>query len=566
MAVGGESWKIGRQGIDLFKSSGIPLNKQSEILRAAFGQGYGETASRNISPEELSKAISSYKGGGLQSVYSAFGTSPPTSAYSPLAGGHVPIRQPSFVGDTAPAIAATTPLPQPTQPVTQPVTGPPTPAGAPGTAAPAAAPAAGQLPSQQNVNEQFQNVLKQMEQARQQAITKTEQRYAEVLGGGMQPGGAYGGPGYLDIARQGMETYGKALGGYGELAGAYGQRTQQLGGLLTGLGEAQRETMRQQFEQAKATKQQELLSRGLTSSTALDAAMRGLERDYQYNLRQLEDQLTRQKMEYMTGLTGEELQARAAVPQMQERMGGYQAALFGRPLETIEARRDVGPTMQEIAQFAGTAGIGMAGTPGYAGAVKGVQPITGIGGIGGAAGFAQGTLRQAPVTTTQPPQFPQVTQALQPGTRATYFGGRQPTVVGGGGMGGGRGGGGGGGMGGGGGGYGTMEPSTPFGLPPFTTVGYDPRTGRYTVNPPQTPEEMQKGKVPMETSLSGEDALRKAMQEAGEAASKSAGTPDWPAKMAELEKARQALAGYRMQQLQGPMTPGGGQEASTGGF
>ena len=82
------------------------------------------------------------------------------------------------------------------------------------------------------------------------------------------------------------------------------------------------------------------------NASAYDAAMRGLDLDYQSNLRALNDQVNRQQLGYMTEWTGDEMAARSAVPQgrlqaaqagfgigketplMQERIGQYRSAMI----------------------------------------------------------------------------------------------------------------------------------------------------------------------------------------------------------------------------------------------
>lgn len=133
-------------------------------------------------------------------------------------------------------------------------------------------------------------------------------------------------------------------GEYAEIAGQYDARTQQLQGMLTGYGDVQRAELAKTYEQQKASKQQELASRGMTNASAYDAAMRGLETDYQSNLRSLNDTLNREAMGYMTQWTGEALGAKGKVPEsklqtaqqsfamgkeaplMQERLGQYKSA------------------------------------------------------------------------------------------------------------------------------------------------------------------------------------------------------------------------------------------------
>lgn len=152
--------------------------------------------------------------------------------------------------------------------------------------------------------------------------------------------------------RANEQRYQAILGGYQDLDRAYADRTQQLTGLLEGYGQAQREQLESDAARRQAGLQQDLAKRGITATSAVDAQRRGIERDLGYEQRQLDDMLTRQKLQYLTQLTGEELASRP------------------RGLEFMERREDVGPSMQDLQSLAQLSGQAAAPTPDYLGAIN----------------------------------------------------------------------------------------------------------------------------------------------------------------------------------------------------
>lgn len=218
-------------------------------------------------------------------------------------------------------------------------------------------------------------VLQQFEQARQDARAANEQRYGQILGG------------YGQLAGTAQQAVADVPSEFRDIAAAYGDRTQALSNYLQGFGDIQREELGRAREQAQASTQQDLISRGLYNTTAALSAERGVELDYQRNLRNLQDQLTRQQMDYMRGLTGEALQARALAPQAQLD-AAQQYFQFGQaPLQFMERREDVGPSLQDVSGFAGAVGVGGTATPDYLSAVTpGPGGATGTGGGGGGGG------------------------------------------------------------------------------------------------------------------------------------------------------------------------------------
>ena len=96
------------------------------------------------------------------------------------------------------------------------------------------------------------------------------------------------------------------------LASQYGQREQELTRYLEGLGTAEKGGLERQRAAIMAQQQQDLLNRGMTSTTAYDAAMRGTNQAFNQDLSGLEERLQRQAMDYRTALSGETLGARSA--------------------------------------------------------------------------------------------------------------------------------------------------------------------------------------------------------------------------------------------------------------
>lgn len=184
----------------------------------------------------------------------------------------------------------------------------------------------------------IQNVYQDFQNQQQQANQANEQRYQQILGG------------------------------YGQLEQDYATRTQQLSSLLSGYGDAQREKQQMGFEKQAAGLTQDVISRGMFGTSAFDAQRRAMERNQRAQGRQLEDQLTREKMGYMKDLTGEELQARTG------------------KLDFMERREDMGPAMDALKTLAGLFGMGLADTPDYLGALGGQQGGGGMPGGGGPGG------------------------------------------------------------------------------------------------------------------------------------------------------------------------------------
>lgn len=152
--------------------------------------------------------------------------------------------------------------------------------------------------------------------------------------------------------RANEQRYQDILGGYQQLQQDYGARTQQIGGLLPGYGEAQRERLRMAEQKESAGLMQDIISRGLYGTSAYDAQRRQMERGQQFRARGLEDRLAAEKMGVMSQLTRDELESQ--VP----------------GLQFMERREDIGPNIRDLQQLAMLAGQGAAPTPDYLGALN----------------------------------------------------------------------------------------------------------------------------------------------------------------------------------------------------
>lgn len=93
---------------------------------------------------------------------------------------------------------------------------------------------------------------------------------------------------------------------------AFKEREEALGAKLEGYGEAERGQLAKRREQLLAKTRQDLRNRGLTSSSALESALRGIERGAAEDLKMLNERITKEKMNYMSQLTGDTLSAQTA--------------------------------------------------------------------------------------------------------------------------------------------------------------------------------------------------------------------------------------------------------------
>lgn len=131
------------------------------------------------------------------------------------------------------------------------------------------------------------------------------------------------------------ELYG-AEGQMHDVAAGYAQREQDLSQLLEGYGEHELGRIEQRREQLRAQAKQDMLSRGITSTSAYDASMRGIEQSAADQIRGYQDALTRQKMDYMSMLTGDTLQARAGAAGFAADQAGSRFGASQVPTQSME--------------------------------------------------------------------------------------------------------------------------------------------------------------------------------------------------------------------------------------
>lgn len=204
----------------------------------------------------------------------------------------------------------------------------------------------------QQQGQQFGGLLQQFEDSRQSANAANEARYQQ------------------------------AIQGYQQLDEDYAQRTQDLMGQLEGFGESYRQDLADQFQQQEAGLTQDMINRGLYNSTSLDQARQGLNRQQGRQRLQLEDALIRNRLDYGTRLTGDQLSNRPRI------------------LEAIERRNDVGPSYQDVAGVAGAVGQSQANVPDYLSALGGEGYSQQAGGGGGGTGVTPGTRLDPNIGTT----------------------------------------------------------------------------------------------------------------------------------------------------------------------
>lgn len=160
---------------------------------------------------------------------------------------------------------------------------------------------------------------------------------------------------------------------YQNIADQYGQRVQDLGGLLKGFGDPQRQDLKERFAEDISQVPQDYINRGLANFTMLAGRKDRVKSNYEKERRALEDSLTRQQMDYMSALTGQHLAAQSMVPQATLGTAQQQFAQGERPLQFMERRNDVGPSLQEAYSFGSTVGAGSAPIPNYQGMVQQAQ-------------------------------------------------------------------------------------------------------------------------------------------------------------------------------------------------
>jgi len=97
---------------------------------------------------------------------------------------------------------------------------------------------------------------------------------------------------------------------YEQLQQDYQARDEELTGYLEGLGDTERKNLEKQRTQLKASQKEDLMRRGLTSSSALTSAMRGVDITANEGLSAMEERLRAQKLDYRTQFSGDTLRAK----------------------------------------------------------------------------------------------------------------------------------------------------------------------------------------------------------------------------------------------------------------
>jgi hypothetical protein len=96
---------------------------------------------------------------------------------------------------------------------------------------------------------------------------------------------------------------------YEQLAADYEARDSELSGMLEGMGATERADLEKQRTQMMAAQKEELSRRGITSTSALSAALRGVDLASNESLGKLEARLRQQTLDYRAQFSGETLQA-----------------------------------------------------------------------------------------------------------------------------------------------------------------------------------------------------------------------------------------------------------------
>jgi hypothetical protein len=163
------------------------------------------------------------------------------------------------------------------------------------------------------------------------------QRRMGDVGAETLPAGTPAPPAVLDEYKAAIGQYGEAWKAMMEpiLAG-YQERYERNLAELDRLGKQQREDVNRQYDVARASASQDLVSRGLAGTTALQGSLRGIESERFRDIRRLEDQLTRERLGYDIGLSGDLLRA-----QQQLGVGGFEAGLRHPTDQYLAARERI---------------------------------------------------------------------------------------------------------------------------------------------------------------------------------------------------------------------------------
>ena len=112
-----------------------------------------------------------------------------------------------------------------------------------------------------------------------------------------------------DMVSQQQQQLESSKSQYEQLAADYASRDSELTGMLEGMGAGERADLEKQRTQMMAAQKEDLSRRGITSTSALGAAMRGVDIASNESLGKLEERLRKQTMDYRAQFSGETLQA-----------------------------------------------------------------------------------------------------------------------------------------------------------------------------------------------------------------------------------------------------------------
>jgi hypothetical protein len=112
------------------------------------------------------------------------------------------------------------------------------------------------------------------------------------------------------VADQQSAALQAAQGRADSLPDQYAAREQNLTQYLEGLGQSQRDELSRSEQGQQSALKQDMINRGMISSSVLDSLRGGITSNFGQQRRSLEDTLTREKMDYRSALSGETLGAR----------------------------------------------------------------------------------------------------------------------------------------------------------------------------------------------------------------------------------------------------------------
>lgn len=186
-----------------------------------------------------------------------------------------------------------------------------------------------------------QDIITQMQEAQTGATEANLQRYQEMMGGFEGLGVAAG-----ERQQQVMEQF----GGVGEAAG---ERHEQIMAQMEGLGTAGRARIKRETAQRQAGAAQQLVSRGLGSTTITSAIAGGIAREGETATQELEERVAGQRTGAISAQRGVEAQLGMQQVGAMERAGAAATQLGVQKLGMMERRTDLGPDMGQFANLIG---------------------------------------------------------------------------------------------------------------------------------------------------------------------------------------------------------------------